>query len=79
MKADGITTPFHYVPLHNSPAGLRPARTSGRMTHSEDLSVRLIRLPLYPQMGDVTGYHFIFISFFENGRKLLNADASRCF
>jgi dTDP-4-amino-4,6-dideoxygalactose transaminase len=52
MKADGIMTPFHYVPLHNSPAGLRLARTSGQMTHTEELSARLIRLPIYPQMGD---------------------------
>jgi dTDP-4-amino-4,6-dideoxygalactose transaminase len=52
MKADGINTPFHYVPLHNAPAGLRFARTSGQMLHTEDLSARLVRLPLYPQMGD---------------------------
>lgn len=52
MKADGINTPFHYVPLHNSPAGFRFARTSGQMVNTEDLSARLVRLPLYPQMGD---------------------------
>jgi dTDP-4-amino-4,6-dideoxygalactose transaminase len=52
MKADGIMTPFHYVPLHSAPAGLRLARTAGPMTHTDDLSVRLVRLPLYPQMGD---------------------------
>ena len=52
MKADGINTPFHYVPLHNAPAGLRFARTSGQLVHTEDLSSRLVRLPLYPQMGE---------------------------
>ena len=52
MKADGIITPFHYIPLHSSPAGARWSRTSGRLTHTEDLSARLVRLPLYPQMGD---------------------------
>jgi dTDP-4-amino-4,6-dideoxygalactose transaminase len=52
MKIEGITAPFHYVPLHSAPAGLRFARTSGQMTHTEDLSARLIRLPLYPRMGD---------------------------
>ena len=51
MKADSINTPFHYVPLHSAPAGVRLARTSGRLTHTEDLSARLVRLPLYPQMG----------------------------
>lgn len=54
MKADGINTPFHYVPLHSAPAGLRFARTSGPLTHTEDLSSRLVRLPLYPQMGDAS-------------------------
>jgi len=52
MKADGITTPFHYIPLHSAPAGLRFARTSGRLVHTDDLSARLVRLPLYPRMGD---------------------------
>src|SRR5262249_54853295 len=54
MKADGISTPFHYVPLHSSPAGLRFGRTSGQLTQTEDLSARLVRLPLYPQMGEAS-------------------------
>ena len=54
MKVDGINAPFHYVPLHSSPAGLRFARTSGLMSQTDDLSARLIRLPLYPRMGEVT-------------------------
>jgi dTDP-4-amino-4,6-dideoxygalactose transaminase len=52
MKADGIYTPFHYVPLHSAPAGLRFARASGTLPVTEDLSARLVRLPLYPSMGD---------------------------
>jgi dTDP-4-amino-4,6-dideoxygalactose transaminase len=51
MRQDGITTPFHYVPLHSSPAGRKYARVSGNLKHTEDLSARLLRLPLYPQMG----------------------------
>jgi dTDP-4-amino-4,6-dideoxygalactose transaminase len=54
MQADGITTPFHYVPLHTAPAGRRFARTSGPLVHTENLSARLVRLPLYPRMGDDT-------------------------
>jgi dTDP-4-amino-4,6-dideoxygalactose transaminase len=54
MKADGIMTPFHYVPLHSAPAGLRLARTSGLMTQTDAVSSRLVRLPLYPQMGDAS-------------------------
>jgi dTDP-4-amino-4,6-dideoxygalactose transaminase len=51
MRAAGVQTPFHYVPLHNSPAGKQKARTSGALTVTEDLSARLVRLPLYPRMG----------------------------
>jgi dTDP-4-amino-4,6-dideoxygalactose transaminase len=54
MKADGITTPFHYIPLHSSPAGLRLARTSGDLPYTEDLSSRLVRLPLFPRMGNAS-------------------------
>jgi dTDP-4-amino-4,6-dideoxygalactose transaminase len=54
MKADGISTPFHYVPLHNSPAGSRFARTCGSLRHTEELSACLLRLPLYPCMGDAS-------------------------
>lgn len=52
MKVDGIITPFHYVPLHNAPAGLRFARAGGTLARTEDLSARLVRMPLYPQMGE---------------------------
>jgi len=51
MREDGIITPFHYVPLHASPAGQRLARVSGPIQHTEDLSARLLRLPLFPQIG----------------------------
>lgn len=43
----GISTVFHYVPLHSSPAGIRYGRTCGAMTHTDDLSQRLLRLPLW--------------------------------
>ena len=52
MRADDILTPFHYVPLHNSPAGRRLGRTAGALPVTEDLSARLVRLPLYPRMDD---------------------------
>lgn len=51
LQQDGIQACFHYVPLHNSPAGRRLARTSGDMRYTEELSQRLVRLPLYPRMG----------------------------
>jgi dTDP-4-amino-4,6-dideoxygalactose transaminase len=54
MKADGIMTPFHYVPLHTATGGARFARISGELTRTEDLSARLVRLPLFPRMGDAS-------------------------
>ena len=50
MRDDGIMTPFHYVPLHSSPCGLKHGRVSGNMTHTNDLSSRLLRLPLFVGM-----------------------------
>jgi dTDP-4-amino-4,6-dideoxygalactose transaminase len=51
MSTDGIVTPFHYIPLHSSPAGRRYGRTFGDMAITNDVSARLVRLPLYPSMG----------------------------
>ena len=47
LKATGIGTVFHYVPLHSSPFGRQAARSHGEMTHTDDLSDRLVRLPLW--------------------------------
>jgi dTDP-4-amino-4,6-dideoxygalactose transaminase len=47
LKARGIGAVFHYVPLHSSPAGRRYGRAAGRMDHTDSLSERLLRLPLW--------------------------------
>jgi len=52
MQEQGVTTPFHYVPLHSSPAGLRMARASGTMAVTDDISSRLVRLPLFYSLDD---------------------------
>ena len=52
MKADAIVTPFHYVPLHSAPAGLRYARAAGNLSRTENLSACLVRLPLFPHMSE---------------------------
>jgi dTDP-4-amino-4,6-dideoxygalactose transaminase len=52
MKSDDIYTPFHYVPLHSAPAGLKFGRASAKLPVTEGLSTRLVRLPLYPGIGD---------------------------
>jgi dTDP-4-amino-4,6-dideoxygalactose transaminase len=47
MRAQSVMPVFHYVPLHSSPAGQRFARVCGPMAHTDDLSSRLLRLPLW--------------------------------
>jgi dTDP-4-amino-4,6-dideoxygalactose transaminase len=47
LNAIGLGAVFHYVPLHSSPAGRRFARVSGSLRHTEQLSDRLLRLPLW--------------------------------
>jgi len=47
LKARGILSVFHYVPLHSSPAGRKFGRAAGPMTVTDDVSARLLRLPLY--------------------------------
>jgi dTDP-4-amino-4,6-dideoxygalactose transaminase len=47
MDAAGIKCVFHYVPLHSSPAGLAHGRVSGSMDVTDEISERLVRLPLW--------------------------------
>ncbi len=47
LREQGIHAVFHYVPLHSAPAGKRFGRVSGSMRHTDDLSDRLLRLPLW--------------------------------
>jgi len=47
LKRRNIWAVFHYVPLHSSPAGKRLGRASGSLQVTDDLSARLIRLPLW--------------------------------
>jgi len=47
MKKTGIHPVFHYVPLHDSPAGRRFARVHGGMDVTNDVSARLVRMPLW--------------------------------
>jgi dTDP-4-amino-4,6-dideoxygalactose transaminase len=47
----GVKAVFHYVPLHSSHAGRRAGRAIGPMNVTDDVSDRLLRLPLWPDMG----------------------------
>src|SRR5262245_15067809 len=48
LKRRGVGAVFHYVPLHSSPAGRKYGRAHGPMTVTDEVSERLLRLPLWP-------------------------------
>lgn len=50
LREENISAPFHYVPLHSAPAGLRYARACGDLDVTDSSSARLIRLPLHAGM-----------------------------
>lgn len=52
LNARGINAVFHYVPLHSAPAGLRFGRAHGNMDVTDGCSSRLLRLPLWPDLGE---------------------------
>jgi dTDP-4-amino-4,6-dideoxygalactose transaminase len=47
LKEAGVNAIFHYIPLHSSPAGKRFGRAHGDLKNTDDLSERLIRLPMW--------------------------------
>jgi dTDP-4-amino-4,6-dideoxygalactose transaminase len=51
MKNEGLSTPFHYVPLHSSPAGLSFGRSTGALPHTDFAGNGLVRLPIYPSLS----------------------------
>ena len=47
MRSRDIHAVFHYVPLHSSPMGRARGRAHGSMANTDDLSSRIVRLPLW--------------------------------
>jgi dTDP-4-amino-4,6-dideoxygalactose transaminase len=47
LHAQGIGATFHYVPLHTSPMGRKFGYKEGDLPLTENLSERLLRLPVY--------------------------------
>jgi dTDP-4-amino-4,6-dideoxygalactose transaminase len=52
LDAIGINAVFHYVPLHSSPAGRRFGRADGPLPVTDEISARLLRLPMWVEMTD---------------------------
>ncbi len=51
LKSHSITSVFHYIPLHSSPAGLKYGRFHGYDRYTTKESERLLRLPMYFGLG----------------------------
>ncbi|MFC3033099.1 dTDP-4-amino-4,6-dideoxygalactose transaminase [Pseudoalteromonas fenneropenaei] len=51
-KDKNIISPFHYIPLHSSPAGKRLGELTGEDLHTTKESEKLVRLPLYFNMNE---------------------------
>jgi dTDP-4-amino-4,6-dideoxygalactose transaminase len=52
LKAQGILSVFHYVPLHQSDMGLKVAARKTHCPVTEDVSARLLRLPFYNDLSE---------------------------
>jgi len=51
LKSHDILAVFHYIPLHSSPMGQKYGYKSGDFPITEDLSSRLLRLPMYSNIS----------------------------
>lgn len=51
LKAQGIQATFHYVPLHSAPAGRKYGRTVHSLEITNQVSDRIVRLPLSATMS----------------------------
>lgn len=52
LKQLKIGAVFHYIPLHLSPMGLKLGYNKGDFPLTEDLSNRIVRLPMYYELSD---------------------------
>jgi dTDP-4-amino-4,6-dideoxygalactose transaminase len=52
LRAAGIQAVFHYVPLHSSPFARSLGVPQGPLPRTEELSARLLRLPMYFDLTD---------------------------
>lgn len=71
MRENEVMTPFHYIPLHSSPAGVTFGRCpAGSLPVTDDLSSRLVRLPLFSSIKEEDTEKVISLvyEFFGEGR-----------
>ena len=59
LRDKGVGAVFHYVPLHLGQAGINMGYKKGDLPITEDLSLRLLRLPLFPDMTEEEMEHIV--------------------
>ncbi|PLX98716.1 MAG: dTDP-4-amino-4,6-dideoxygalactose transaminase [Desulfuromonas sp.] len=52
LGLNGINSVFHYIPLHDSPAGKKFCKQHGDLNSTTEISERIVRLPLWPTFND---------------------------
>ncbi len=70
LKARGILSVFHYLPLHLSEVGLKFGGRPGMCPVTEDISDRLVRLPFYQSLTESDLDEVVQATFEFNGRSL---------
>lgn len=67
LKTEGVYAVFHYVPLHNAPAGKEFSRFNGADQFTTTESERLIRLPMWFNLEQDSLNHVVksVLSFYE--------------
>jgi dTDP-4-amino-4,6-dideoxygalactose transaminase len=69
LKRNGVTSVFHYLPLHSSPAGLNFSTFNGKDKFTTSDSEKLIRLPLFYKLDVIHVEHVIKILYCYFGVK----------
>ncbi|MGD0338009.1 MAG: dTDP-4-amino-4,6-dideoxygalactose transaminase [Bacteroidota bacterium] len=54
LKENGIHAVFHYIPLDRSPGGTKFGRKHGEMKITYEISDRLVRLPFYLELDEMS-------------------------
>lgn len=68
LKEKNILSVFHYIPLHNAPAGIKFGRFHGEDVYTTKESERLLRLPMYYNLKEEEIQYICeqIIEFFKN-------------
>jgi dTDP-4-amino-4,6-dideoxygalactose transaminase len=67
LSSQGIMTVFHYIPLHLSPMGLEMGYKKGMLPVTEQISDRLLRLPMFFDLTEEQQQYILkaFYQFFD--------------